>query len=403
MSNVGAVTIHSPGPVAAIGLGLAGVGLAYLSYRQSTTSTDSALGLTGIITGILGTGLAGAPATSSTGPIAVITGVGQFGQIESQLGGGAVTSILSKFGKAAGVFGLALSSFDLGTRIGNCINSAVMSSATPNVMSVSTPSGLSSSTLSDNSAVASVTNYFGNFLAAQQVAATEMTDAINKVFGNAIKNYLPNIGQDVFVSVRGTSIVFLDSNGNIVQNKDGSGDYIVPISDVIQSIDQTNPDFLIGLAELSTAAQDMANAYAGLNDASNYFSQIESAYASFVTEEAVALPRRGRRPILAYPLRLSTVSASVFAGCQALLVFIDLERRARPPVEALHSAFTLTAAESRLAIRLASGSPIEMVADKARHFERNRAQSAQIRISKNWGASAGRARGLAGIVFNPSG
>jgi len=78
----------------------------------------------------------------------------------------------------------------------------------------------------------------------------------------------------------------------------------------------------------------------------------------------VALPRRGRRPILAYPLRLSTVSAGVFADCQALLVFVDLERRARPPVEALHSAFALTAAESRLAVRMASGSPLEMVADE---------------------------------------
>ena len=78
------------------------------------------------------------------------------------------------------------------------------------------------------------------------------------------------------------------------------------------------------------------------------------------------LPRRARRPILAYPTRLTTVSASVFADCQALLVFVDLERRASPPREALLSSFGLTAAEARLAIRMASGAALETVADELR-------------------------------------
>jgi DNA-binding CsgD family transcriptional regulator len=80
----------------------------------------------------------------------------------------------------------------------------------------------------------------------------------------------------------------------------------------------------------------------------------------------VSLPRRGRRPILAYPLKLSSVSASVLADCQALLVFVDLEKRVRPPQEVLHSTFALTAAEARLAIRLASGAPLEVVAGELR-------------------------------------
>jgi DNA-binding CsgD family transcriptional regulator len=80
----------------------------------------------------------------------------------------------------------------------------------------------------------------------------------------------------------------------------------------------------------------------------------------------VVLPRRARRPILAYPVKLTTVSASVFADCQALLVFVDLERRARPPQEALLSSFGLTTAEARLAMRMASGAALETVADELR-------------------------------------
>jgi DNA-binding CsgD family transcriptional regulator len=78
----------------------------------------------------------------------------------------------------------------------------------------------------------------------------------------------------------------------------------------------------------------------------------------------VLLPRCARRPILAYPIKLSTVSASVFADCQALLVFIDMEKRIVPPHEVLLSSFALTAAETRLATRMASGEALEGVADE---------------------------------------
>jgi DNA-binding CsgD family transcriptional regulator len=80
----------------------------------------------------------------------------------------------------------------------------------------------------------------------------------------------------------------------------------------------------------------------------------------------VSLPRHGRRPILAYPLKLSSVSASALADCQALLVFVDLEKRVRPSQEAIRSAFGLTAAEARLAVRLAGGAPLDAVADEFR-------------------------------------
>jgi DNA-binding CsgD family transcriptional regulator len=78
----------------------------------------------------------------------------------------------------------------------------------------------------------------------------------------------------------------------------------------------------------------------------------------------VSLPRRERRPILAYPLKLSTVSANVFGDCQALLVLIDLESRPTPPYEAIAATFALTAAEARLAIRIGSGEALEPIADK---------------------------------------
>jgi DNA-binding CsgD family transcriptional regulator len=76
----------------------------------------------------------------------------------------------------------------------------------------------------------------------------------------------------------------------------------------------------------------------------------------------ILLPRRERPPILAYPVKLSTVSASLFVECQALLVLIDLGQRRKPPQEVLRSSFALTIAEARLAMRMASGAGIETIA-----------------------------------------
>jgi len=78
----------------------------------------------------------------------------------------------------------------------------------------------------------------------------------------------------------------------------------------------------------------------------------------------VALPRRGKRPILAYPVKLSTVSASIFADCQAILVLVDLEQRPRPPQEALHSSFALSPAEARIAVRIGAGEQLSSIADE---------------------------------------
>lgn len=88
------------------------------------------------------------------------------------------------------------------------------------------------------------------------------------------------------------------------------------------------------------------------------------AETSSALMQPVALPRRGRQPVLAYPVKLGTVSASIFADCQAMLVFVDLDRRPRPPQEALNISFALTPAEARLAIRICSGEALESVADQ---------------------------------------
>ncbi len=79
---------------------------------------------------------------------------------------------------------------------------------------------------------------------------------------------------------------------------------------------------------------------------------------------AITLPRRGGRPILAYPSRLPGIAADGFPGCQVFVVFVDLAaRRTTPEAELIH-AFGLTKAEARLANGLANEEILESVADK---------------------------------------
>jgi DNA-binding CsgD family transcriptional regulator len=77
----------------------------------------------------------------------------------------------------------------------------------------------------------------------------------------------------------------------------------------------------------------------------------------------VPLPRPGKRPVLAYPVRLAAVSADALAACQAVLVLVDPDARPRPPEAALRSGFGLTAAEARLAMQLAAGETLDDAAD----------------------------------------
>jgi DNA-binding CsgD family transcriptional regulator len=78
----------------------------------------------------------------------------------------------------------------------------------------------------------------------------------------------------------------------------------------------------------------------------------------------VVLPRRELHPVLAYPVRVASVTTDALAACQAIVVFVDLNARSCPPQEHLRRSFRLTTAESRLARRLAIGLPLELAADQ---------------------------------------
>jgi DNA-binding CsgD family transcriptional regulator len=78
----------------------------------------------------------------------------------------------------------------------------------------------------------------------------------------------------------------------------------------------------------------------------------------------VSLPRRGdRRPLLVSAIRLSEISQSVFARCQTVLLFFDLDRHDPPSETVLRQCFGLSVAEARLAMGLASGKSLTALAE----------------------------------------
>jgi DNA-binding CsgD family transcriptional regulator len=78
----------------------------------------------------------------------------------------------------------------------------------------------------------------------------------------------------------------------------------------------------------------------------------------------VMLPRKDKRPVLAYPVKMSQLSASYFAECQAAIVLVDIDARRRTPEATLRGAFHLTQAEARLASQLASGASLDTVCER---------------------------------------
>jgi hypothetical protein len=78
----------------------------------------------------------------------------------------------------------------------------------------------------------------------------------------------------------------------------------------------------------------------------------------------VPLPRAGRRPLLAYPAKLESMTANALADCQAVVILIDPDNVSGPPQAALQAAFGLSEAQARLAARLASGEALEVVAEQ---------------------------------------
>ncbi|WP_245293819.1 helix-turn-helix transcriptional regulator [Rhizobium bangladeshense] len=76
----------------------------------------------------------------------------------------------------------------------------------------------------------------------------------------------------------------------------------------------------------------------------------------------VALPRPGLYPILAHVLGIKYAAFNPLAPGQAVAVLIDPEMRRTPGLAAIQACFSLSAAESKLAYRLASGQSLEEVA-----------------------------------------
>lgn len=79
--------------------------------------------------------------------------------------------------------------------------------------------------------------------------------------------------------------------------------------------------------------------------------------------QPISLPRRGKRPIVAYPIKLSNLAANALADCQALVILIDLEKQPHTSEAALRTAFQMTPAESRLAARLSTGESLEFATE----------------------------------------
>ena len=102
------------------------------------------------------------------------------------------------------------------------------------------------------------------------------------------------------------------------------------------------------------------NATAVLNQALSDFLTSDDTAAIM---RFVSLPRRGdRRPLLVSAIRLSEISQSVFARCQTVLLFFDLDRHGQPPEAVLRQCLGLSAAEARLAVGLASGENLKALA-----------------------------------------
>jgi DNA-binding CsgD family transcriptional regulator len=77
----------------------------------------------------------------------------------------------------------------------------------------------------------------------------------------------------------------------------------------------------------------------------------------------VTLPRKEDRPLLATGIRLSGISPDVFARCQVVLIFFDLNAHPQPLDNVLRQSFGLSAAETRLAMGLATGKSISVLAE----------------------------------------
>jgi DNA-binding CsgD family transcriptional regulator len=73
----------------------------------------------------------------------------------------------------------------------------------------------------------------------------------------------------------------------------------------------------------------------------------------------VKLTRRGQRPLLAYPGRLSSMVCNPLADCQAMVVLVDPNKTKTIKSSTLRHVFEMTEAEARLATLLGAGAALE--------------------------------------------
>ncbi len=78
--------------------------------------------------------------------------------------------------------------------------------------------------------------------------------------------------------------------------------------------------------------------------------------------DAVAVPRRDRRPLIVQATPLVNAARDFFQQARALLVFIDLDKQAEPHALFLTAAFDLTPAEVRVAQAIVGGGNVAAVA-----------------------------------------
>jgi DNA-binding CsgD family transcriptional regulator len=74
--------------------------------------------------------------------------------------------------------------------------------------------------------------------------------------------------------------------------------------------------------------------------------------------------REAKKPILIKALPVPGAASTPFLGARAILVLRDLEAERRPPLETLSEAFSLTAAEAKVASLVAVGFSPEEIANK---------------------------------------
>jgi DNA-binding CsgD family transcriptional regulator len=76
----------------------------------------------------------------------------------------------------------------------------------------------------------------------------------------------------------------------------------------------------------------------------------------------VVARRESKKPILIKVLPVHGAASTPFLGARAILVLGDLEAERRPPIDILSEAFSLTAAEAKVASMVATGSSPEEIA-----------------------------------------